>query len=146
MTATAWVTTAAATGMTDVSNTAAATAAAMSAATISPSTANIAAAATIAAAVVAVVIAVVIPAVVEIAVAADHPTQHASNHAADDRFGNSVIVTIIPDLLDLRVGLYRLRTGNAGHAGESGRRREHHSSADNCCNSNTFHLVIPFLM
>ena len=35
-------------------------------------------------------------------------------------------------------------TGHAGNTGPCGHCHEHHSSAGNCCNSNTIHLMIPF--
>jgi len=93
----------------------------------------------------AIVGAVVIAAVVEIAVAADQSADHAGDDPADNRLGNDVATMAIANLLDLRGGLHQLRTGDAGHAGQSGRRREHHPGSDNCCNSNTVHLMIPFL-
>ena len=130
MTTTAWMTAAA--YMTDSS-----TAAAISS---DASTTNVAAAII---AVATIVGAVDIAAVVEIAVATDHPAQHAGNHSADDRFGNDIAT--IPNLLNLRVGLYQFRAGYAGDTGNSGRRHKHHPSADNCCNSNTIHLMVPFL-
>jgi hypothetical protein len=149
MTATTGMTTTAATGMTataagvtDTNTAATSTAAAKSAA------ASAAAITTTDITAVAIIGAVVIAAVV--AVAADHPAQHAGNHSADDRFGNEVAtVTIpmpIPDLLDLRMGLYQFRAGYAGETGGGGRRYEYQSRAGDYGNSNAIHLMFPLLL
>jgi hypothetical protein len=112
-------------------NTAAATSTAMVSATTATVTASIAS---------AIIGAVVVATVVEIAVAADDPAEHAGDHTADN--GSRIDV---PDLLDQRVRLYQLGTSNAGHAGQSGRRRKYHPGPDDCCNLQQSHLTILLL-
>src|SRR5271156_1862689 len=92
----------------------------------------------------AAVITVAVAAVVVVAAAAERAADDAGDDAANDRLGNSRVISIV-DLLDGGVGPNCLRSHRIDRCGQGGRGYEHHSRADDCYNSNTVHLMVPFL-
>src|ERR1700719_1754108 len=88
----------------------------------------------------AAVVPVAVPAVVVVAAAAERAADHAGHDAANDRLGNSRVISIV-DLLDGGVGPDCLRSGRIDRCGRGGREAEEQAGAGSCCNSNERHAT-----